>query len=584
MRSIERLCSKEDRQRAVDAWAAAASGGGGPPDAVWHAACAQAGRTAGALVRGAVALGEVPVARAALFSDTALAAAGAPGAPCRVLGTVLEAAAALARTDAAGVGPAPAARARLREALRALPLDLADPLECAALAEAHFLYARAFLRPTGPTGPARRRHLQLAAACGVPEATSLLLADVAAMATPDPTSSRSSLSMSSSSSSAPAVTLAPTIVTAVALPPGVANVALFATHPLTLALARATEVEAASSASESGVLHLLCTGRQVSRLFYHCASLVLEQRGLFVAPACPLARPRHAARTPPDPASPLAALVATRAWGRLVVALDRDTLVALRATARWVRDAVDALPRVRLALAHWQAAAAFAAHPSLQNAQQQQQQQQQHGVQQQQQQVVPTKSESIVKRAAHAGGVAASSLVALLTGHDAGDGRDSPSAAARCTYYAGSAVSLLVLSPLLAVSDACSLLTGARAQTQPQQGLLRGRAWEVSSTRCALCNAVFGLVARRHHCRCCRRPICARCSRFLALPPSPLRTFLARTSLGPAASPSGAPANTLGASSRPDDAPARPERFCAACAPSLELGHLPPDHPLLAVW
>ena len=525
MRSINRLCSQQDRARAVDAWAASRV----PPAEAWRGACACAGRPAAALVRGAVALGEVPVSRAALFADAALDAART-AAPCRILGTVLEAAASLARTEAAGVRPDPRARTLLRAALRTLPLDLADPRECAALAEAHYLHARAFLRPAGTAALVRRRHLQLAAACGVADATALLLQDAAE---PCGTSSGSS---------------GTTPVTPVSLPEGVEDVMLLAAHPLTLALSRAAE-----AAPGVGAVHLLCAARGVSRLFYHCASLVLEHRGLFVAPACPLARPRHAARAPPDPASPLAALLGTRAWGRVVVALDRAALAALRATARWVRDAVDAMPRVRLALAHWQAAAAFS------DQEQQQQEQSQN---------TSSKPVALVKRAAHAGGVAAASLVALVTGHDVGDGKESPSAAARCTYYAGSAVSLLVLSPFLAACDACALLVGAAPQQQQghqgQGTQQQQRAWESVSARCALCNTVFGLVSRRHHCRCCRRPICARCSRFLVLPPSPLRTFLART--GP-----GAP-------------PGSPERFCAACAPALELGHLPPDHPMLAVW
>lgn len=534
MRTISRLCSRQDRDRAVDAWAAAAAAHTAP-DEVWRAACARAGRPAAALVRGAVALGEVPVTRAALFADAALAAASEAPAPCRILGTVLEAAAALARTAAAGVGPAPRARTLLRAALRTLPLDLADPRECAALAEAHALYAAAFLRPAGTAGLVRRRHLQLAAACGVEDATALLLQDAAAAPGGQQGGTRAG------GSASPA--------TPVALPDGVEDAALLAAHPLTLALARAAAATAGAAGSAGDPVRLLCAARRVSRLFYHCASLVLEQRGLFVAPACPLARPRHAACAPPDPASPLAAVVGTRAWARLVVALDRDALAALRATARWVRDAVDALPRVRLALAHWQAAAAFSAQsPDVQ----------------QQGQGAAGGPVALVRRAAHAGGVAASSLVALVTGHDVGDGKDSPSAAARCSYYAGSAVSLLVLSPLLAACDACALLVGAAPYTE-QQGQAP-RAWESVSARCALCNAVFGRVrCRRHHCRCCGRAVCARCSRLLVLPPSPLRAFLRRAVPAPGA-------------------PGAPERFCTACAPALELGHLPPDHPMLAVW
>ena len=479
MRSIERLCSKRDRESAVRVWAAAAAA---PlpvvPRGVWRAACEQGGRATAAFVRCAVALGEVPLAQAQCFPDDALAEASSEG-PCLVLGTVLEAAALLAQTETAGVLPTPRCHALLQHALCELPLDLADPLECAALAEAHYLHVRVTPAAAAADATARRRHLQLASLCGVEDATALLLQEDAA---------------------APPQPLTAAHTEPVAAPDGVADTELLATHPLVVALEHALPP---SMRAEDQVA-VLCRLRAVSRLFYHCASLLLAERGLFVAPSCALARPRTAVAARPSSASALAALVGTPAWARLVVALDRTSIASLRATARWVRDAVDAVPLVRLALAHWRAVAAFGSTSS-------------------------AKESSIT------------ATTATTTSEVAKRG--------------------LSLRALLTMS------AGKQAT--------RREAWEQSSKRCSLCQRPFGLVQRRHHCRCCARPVCGRCSRLLTVS-SPSLLKLLRRAVPSSPSPSPPPQQ------QPQQATEM--LFCAACAPYLKLGRLPPSHPLESAW
>ena len=147
-------------------------------------------------------------------------------------------------------------------------------------------------------------------------------------------------------------------------------------------------------------------------------------------------------------------------------------------------------------------------------------------------------------------------MVSLITGNGFEGGKYSSSKAAQYSYYTGRSMSLALLTPIIVACDAASFIKSSTRQ--------RNKGWESSSRKCSLCKTEFGMVNRRHHCRCCGRPICFRCSRFLAIPASsPLRTAI----------------RLSGLSSEANDKEGVPQyRLCSICYPSLKQGVLPPGY------